>query len=83
MQISITLLVTVRLLFFGMLPSVKFYNKSICCDIKIYDVIADLFLSVYRYRQSIQKLIPQPFFFRRHIFSQFLCDTGQFFVILI
>ena len=66
-----------------MLPSVNLNRQFCTWNVKIKNVISNVFLSFYRYRKSFQKIVPKMPLLSRHISSQFLCIGNQFLVVRI
>ena len=65
------------------LPTVDF-NRQFCTrNVKIKNVIPNVFLSFNKYRKSFQKIVPKMPLLSRHISSQFLCIGNQFLVVRI
>ena len=64
-----------------MLYSVYLNNDFLFCYVKIDDIIFNIMLSSYVVWKSFQKIIPQMFFFRRHMFSQKSCVRNEFFIV--
>lgn len=66
-----------------MKASVELDDYPCTCDIEVNDEITDILLSVDGHGQPFEKIVPKMFFLGSHSFSECLCCTDQFFVIVV